>query len=235
VAKICYHAGVAAGMNYGVLESGAPHSNIDDAFKDHFRYDRDAIDWPRNIDEMTWNIKWFRPFEMSGYKPPEAGGRGHAWVVHGYDKSNDPDRLFWVNFGWGGTDDGWYACDSLQFSENQRHITRIAPEDVVSFVGRDDSFIGDGSPDEPYRDIETALSMAADSAIFIFKAGSVNTFSATELIINEPLILKGEQAVICEEGTWKEPIPGVFEKKMQYKDLDRRPEHSESAIRKSSR
>lgn len=36
-------------------------------------------------------------------------GGGHAWVVDGYD-SND---LFHMNWGWGGTDNGWYDLSEI--------------------------------------------------------------------------------------------------------------------------
>ena len=101
---------------------------------------------------MTYEIKWLRPVVLTGFN---ADGSGHAWVVLGYNKGTDPDRQFLMNLGWGGAP-GWYTCDSIDFNDRQRQVYQIAPEDVVNFVGRDDMVFGDGSPDEPYRDIETA-------------------------------------------------------------------------------
>ena len=71
----------------------------------------------------------------------------------------------------------------------QSQITQIAPENSVKFVGNSTS--GDGSPDSPYQNIETALVSAPDNATLVFKAGSDNTFSTNTLTINRPLTLKG--------------------------------------------
>lgn len=48
---------------------------------------------------------------------------GHAWVVDGYmknDNSNKPRRDYYIhcNFGWGGSNDGWYLIDALNNEEN---------------------------------------------------------------------------------------------------------------------
>ncbi len=199
VAKLCYHAGIAVGMNYGIKSSGAYPSDVDDALEDHFRYDYDATYGTRNINTMTEEIQWLRPMEFSGYRADTLGGGGHAWVVFGYNKTTDPDRQFKMNLGWGGFWDGWYSCDNVPefFNLKQHHVTRIAPLNVVKFVG--DSNPGDGSPDDPYEDIEEAIAEVPDNATLIFKAGSDNTFSAPTLTIGKPLILKGKDVIIRKE------------------------------------
>ena len=205
VATLCYHAGVAVSMDYGIRGSGAFTQDAADALPDHFRYDKDALYMSRDIDLMTNEIQWLRPVILRGYDPRHGA---HAWVVYGYNKRTDPDRQFRMNMGWGGASDDWYSCDNIDcldndgnpdFNQNQGHVTEIAPADVVNFVGRDDMVFGDGSPDEPYRDIETAISLCDDGATLIFKAGSDNTLSGSNLIINRPLTLKGHKAIIRKE------------------------------------
>ena len=114
------------------------------------------------------------------------------WVVSGYDKATDPDRLFLMNMGWRSGEVEWYTWDHY-FPVGQEHVTRIAPVNR-KFVG--DPSLGDGSPDNPYMNIEEALFEAPNGSTLIFKAGSVNTFAAGTLVINRPLILKGYNAVI---------------------------------------
>ena len=201
VAKLCYHAGIAVEMNYGIKGSGAYLSDVDDALEDHFRYDSDATYGARNIDTMTEEIQWLRPIEFRG-EDHQGGYRGHAWVIYGYNKGTDPDRQFKMNMGWGGYGDGWYSCDNIDYNndndidfwDNQKHVTRIAPLNVVKFVG--DSNPGDGSPDDPYKDIEEAIIEVPDNATLIFKAGSDNTFSLPTLTISRPLTLKGKDVII---------------------------------------
>jgi hypothetical protein len=194
VAKLCYHAGVAIGNEYGVRLSGAPSDQVEGPFEYHFRYDTDAVYQDQDIDTMTTEILWLRPFYFHGSKP----GGGHNWVVFGYNKGTDPNRQFMMNMGHGASSD-WYTCDNMPggYTNNQKHLIQIAPLNVVKFVGA--ASLGDGSPDDPYRDIEEAIAEAPDGATLIFKAGSDNTFSAATLTITKPLTLKGVDAVIRKE------------------------------------
>jgi hypothetical protein len=194
LAELSYEVGVAVEMDYGVCGSGAYTGDVDDALEDYFRYDEDATYGTKNTDTMTEEIQWLRPIVFRGH---DGGDGGHAWVIYGYNKGTTPMQ-FKMNMGWGGAHDGWYTCDNVPLGLNlgQKHVTRIAPEDMVKFVGADNS--GDGSPNDPYKDIKEAIENAPDGATLIFKAGSVNTFSGT-LIINRPFILKGRDVTIRGE------------------------------------
>jgi len=188
VAKFNQHVAVSVNMSFGFWGSSSNSSQVAQAVKNHFRYDTDAITNPTNLTIMTDEIKWLRPLALSGQ---QAEGGGHMWVVLGYDKATDPDRLFLMNLGWGGAAD-WYTWDHY-FPIGQDHVTYIAPLDT-KFVGS--LFFGDGSPVNPYHNIEAAAIGAPNGSTLIFKAGSVNTFDAASVIINRPLILKGYNAII---------------------------------------
>ncbi len=206
VAEICYHAGIAINMSYGLRSSSASFSQYPTAMEDHFRYDPNAIHENRDIDKMTEDILWLRPLDLNG---TNTWGGGHFWVVYGYNKATDPARQFKMNFGWGGARDNWYSCDFIgwdedgdgiddaHFSVGQTHTTKLAPLDVVKFVGEANP--GDGTPNDPYEDIEEAIAEAPDNSTLIFKAGSNNTFSTASLEIDKPLVLKGYNAVIQSE------------------------------------
>lgn len=204
LAELCYEVGVSIGMNYGKCGSGAYTGAVEYALEDFFRYDPDASFEMRDVEKMTEEIRWLRPMEFRGHDYQD-DYRGHAWVIYGYNRGTDPDRQFKMNLGWGGSGDGWYSCDHIDvnnddesdFWEGQKHLVRIAPRDVVRFVGGDGP--GDGSPDAPYADVEEALALAPDSTTLIFKAGSVNTFFGSSLVIDRPLVLKGVAAIIQRE------------------------------------
>jgi len=174
---------------------------VEEALPRNFRYDPDAVYGTVNTDTMTTEIQWLRPLEFAGWT---SGDGGHAWVVYGYNKGTDPNRQFKMNLGWGGGCDGWYTTDVMTtcapFTLTQEHVTHIAPLDVVKFVGAADS--GDGSPDDPYKNIREAIALppvgAPDGATLIFKAGSVNTFTGT-LVITRPCTLRGYNVVIRRE------------------------------------
>ncbi|MCX5753173.1 MAG: hypothetical protein NTW97_05940 [Candidatus Krumholzibacteria bacterium] len=78
--------------------------------------------------------------------------------------------------------------------QGQHNIIRAAPETGVKFVGASDG--GDGTPDNPYQNIEEAILKAASGTTLIFKPGSTNYFSASELILKRPMVLKGKEITI---------------------------------------
>lgn len=196
-AKLCYHAGIAVHMTYGAWGSGASLQSVVFAMPANFWYDPNCIYGNRNIATMTEEIQWLRPVELRGRKPT---GGGHAWVVYGYDMGTDPARQFLMNIGHEpARSHVWYSCDdpNLGWIDDQAHVTRLAPLNVVQFVGN--TISGDGSPSKPYKNVEQAIDPitgAPDGATLIFKAGSVNTFSAAPLVINRPFTLKGYNVVI---------------------------------------
>jgi len=197
VAELSYHAGLAAKMNYGIWGSGAERKNMVKALENNFRFDQDATLGTRDKNIMIEEIQWLRPIAFAGRDSPTTG---HVWVISGYNKGKDPWQ-FWMNLGWGGINNSndWFSYDGVpeNFNDDQQHVTRIAPLDVVRFVGASDS--GDGTPDNPYQHIEEAITAAPSGATLIFKAGSDNTFSASTLTINRPFTLKGKDITIRKE------------------------------------
>ena len=197
VAKLCYHGGIAVGMNWGVKVSTSGNHAAVSALENNFRYDPDGVCTDIiTTSTLIEEIQWLRPFFLEGCREKSAGGGCHSWIAYGYNKGIAPDHQFYINMGSGGGGDGLYTLDSIPFNLYQVQATHIAPLNV-KFVGAIDP--GDGSPDDPYEDIEEAIAEAADGATLIFKAGSDNTFVAAPLIIDKPLILKGKSVVIREQ------------------------------------
>jgi hypothetical protein len=162
----------------------------------NFLYDSDATynsdhEPPlTDTDTIINEIQWLRPIAAGGCLNPPIGAGGHAWVMHGYNQGFDPPQ-FLMNFGWGGAS-AWYTFDEVAGCHN--YTVQIAPQNSVRFVGNTTS--GDGSPDNPHRDIEEAILLAPDGATLIFKANSVNNFISTPLVIDKPLTLKGHNVTI---------------------------------------
>lgn len=204
-AEISYHSGVAVGMDYGVVGSSADTLDVPSALEANFQYDTDGTSAYRGssmVAHLVEEIRWLRPPIMAGQVPNVAG---HAWVVCGYDDSG-ADAQFLMNFGWGGGCAQWYTIDTIDpidvdgdgipdnFNSDQKYVRFIAPDEGVKFVGAADP--GDGTPNDPYENIEEAIAEAANNTTLIFKAGSENTFSAATLTINKPLTLKAYDASI---------------------------------------
>jgi hypothetical protein len=188
VATLTHHVGIACHMGYGVFSSWAGTSP--EPYINHFRYDPDASWGPNERCEpdtcegaktMVSEIQWLRPVNYT-YGPPLV----HSWVILGYNRLFLPDSMQFRG------DGGWYTVGPV-FQEHP-FVYRIAPKNVVKFVGAPNP--GDGSPNDPYRDIEEAIVEAPDNATLIFKAGSDNTFSAAPLIIDRPFTLKGRDVTI---------------------------------------
>ncbi len=197
-AELSYHAAVGVFMEFGLYGSSSHTDKVPRAVEDFFRYDPDATFASRSIATMTEEITWLRPVQLGGQRPSADGGGGHSWVVHGYDKSTDPDRLFCMNLGWYGNWDGWYACDQMpspnaSFVLDQGHSYRIAPESVVRFVDAGGS--GDGTPNDPWGSVAEVAAEHPDGALIIFKAGSDNTLSSS-VTLDRPCTLRGRDVLI---------------------------------------
>ncbi len=191
VAKLNNHVAIGVNSTFGVWGTSSYFGNDVAGLEDHFGYDYDALfTQVADIYSITTDILWLRPTGLGG---SSEGGGGHAWVVHGYNKSTDPHRQFLMNFGWGGSSDGWYTFDNAPFPLNHDMMTRIAPP-TVKFV--DNSGAGDGSPNNPYGSAAEAVAEAPNHSTLIFKAGSAFPYSGDSLTFNKPLLLRGYQAVI---------------------------------------
>jgi hypothetical protein len=202
VAELCFHAGVSISTDYGIFSSASSEAAVEYALENHFRYDPDVREYNLDIAMMIEELQWSRPLIFNGRD--FGADSGHAWVVTGYDRRGS-DTLFGMNFGWNGEADGWYACDKIDWDEDgewdftvdQDHVARIAPVNMVRFVGAADP--GDGSPSDPHQNIEEAVASAPNNATLVFRAGSDNTFPNAPLVIDRPMTLRGLGVVIRKE------------------------------------
>ncbi|MDP7027309.1 MAG: C10 family peptidase [Candidatus Marinimicrobia bacterium] len=141
-ALLLYDAGVSVNMDYGCDESGAhvtgfSHPTAQYAFSHYFMFDDDIASINRNSlmdDEFIFLLKNEfnnnRPVIYVGYdEGPGDEVSGHAWNCDGYDEYN----LFHMNWGWGGSTNGYYDINALTtsgntFSEGQSILYNIQPE-----------------------------------------------------------------------------------------------------------
>ena len=150
VATLMFHVGVAVEMNYGISSSGAytnsyGYSDLacsENALKDYFGYKntlysvyKDQTTSANWVNVLTAEMDAGRPVLESG-----RGGGGHAFVVDGYDNNG----LFHINWGWGGTYDGYFAHDALNpggggtgsssthsYNDDQSLVVGIEPNGVL--------------------------------------------------------------------------------------------------------
>lgn len=122
VATLMYHCGVAVNMDYGQINKGgstAYSTSIPNALITYFGYDKSAQYLRRNYyTDDEWTDLVYN--ELQAGRPVLYRGRdvyndeGHQFVCHGY---NADDNTFAINWGWGGSDDGYFTLmgvDGLQ-------------------------------------------------------------------------------------------------------------------------
>lgn len=137
VAKLMYHCGVAVSMNYSPTGSGAYSSSVAWAMRNYYDYTNGLILSKGSYAESNWvrilkrELENNRPLYYSGH-----GTGGHAFVFDGYQETNH----FHVNWGWGGSYNGYFYVSSLNpgsmnFTSSQQAIVGMIP--TTSFTGLD--------------------------------------------------------------------------------------------------
>jgi hypothetical protein len=131
-ARLLYHCGVAVNMDYGADGSGAYTKDVAKALKRNFGFTSQTQYFNRFDDEEAWvafmkeELNTDFPIIYAGNAP--SGGVGHCYNVDGYD-SND---LFHINWGWGGTNNGYYNINLFKdgdndYTSNQEVVIGVGP------------------------------------------------------------------------------------------------------------
>ena len=138
---LVWHAAIAVNMNYDCEGSGAQvtggYPSAEYALKNNFLYKSSLYDtYPSSWSDAQWvqklkdEIDANRPFIYVGYD--DEGG--HAWNCDGYDATNPDNVLFHMNWGWGGSEDGWFtvtgASDPNGWGSGSHVLINIEPESL---------------------------------------------------------------------------------------------------------
>ena len=136
VAKICYHIGVAVDMIWnvdGLGSSGTVEDYIPRALANQFGYNkyakirvRDVLGVEEFKKEIINDLSVGRPVIFNAIS---TSGGGHSFILDGYDASTD---MFHANWGWQGTDNGYYAIS----------VIKPASSDMGNFVCNQDAVLG---------------------------------------------------------------------------------------------
>lgn len=148
VATLLYHCGVSVNTAYGIYNSSATFSNVDDALWHTFNYEPpmhayrsvySQSDW---IEMMKRELNHLRPIFYTG-----AGSLSiHAFVCDGYDD----EGYFHMNWGWGGNADGYFLLSNLNpdlytFNTSQTAIIHVEAEQRVMTASEEElSFFVEG-------------------------------------------------------------------------------------------
>ncbi len=117
IGKLCYDAGVAVSMSYSKSGSGSNVFIVPHALVNRFGYrgamaalwsdGNSSVSLERTRRTMITNFDAGLPIEIG-----ITGDGGHAIVADGYGYSNGSFCCH-LNFGWAGSDDGWYIPPDL--------------------------------------------------------------------------------------------------------------------------
>lgn len=141
-ARLMYHAGVSVSMDYGVDGSGIPSNQvyrISDALKEHFGYGPQVTYHWRSGYKGDWEqliLNELYADRAVVYNAIDTkGGYGHSFNIDGFDG----DKMFHVNWGWGGTGNGYFRLDHLadaamNMNYDSNHVA------VVGIGGGDNAF-----------------------------------------------------------------------------------------------
>ena len=113
VAQLMHYCGVAVQMDYTNASSGAYSYNVSTALPKYFGYGSSVryVTKGSGYTDDTWDALLYkelaegRPFYLSGSNSQG----GHAFVCDGYDGNH----CFHINWGWGGSSDGYFLLTSL--------------------------------------------------------------------------------------------------------------------------
>lgn len=134
IAKLAYHVGVAIQMDYNYDGSGANTDNAKRRLVEVFKYDPEITSYYRGsyLDSAVSEYIRVLKNEIDCKRPVYYAGCNenvscHAYVLDGYDNEDK----FHINYGWGGSSNGFYAIDN--FTAGYSHWD-IAGECIANII-----------------------------------------------------------------------------------------------------
>lgn len=130
VAQLMYACGIACNTTYGLGASGSGSKNAALGLVRNLGYSSATVSLEKDF--FTYN-EWFEQLynELSAKRPILYTGvdkniYGHAFILDGYA----PNEYFHINWGWGGSSDGYFQLFSTKFSYNnaQEAIIGLQPK-----------------------------------------------------------------------------------------------------------
>ena len=144
VALLMKHCGYSVNMQYTKSGSGAFTSDAVDALRKRFYYNKNMhFYWRSYFPNREWMEKIFA--ELNDGCPVLYGAQrsdgGHEFVFDGYDE----DGKVHVNWGWEGSQDGWFDIASLNGYTSGQEMVLVRKNDVLlpyqSYWGMDGDLV----------------------------------------------------------------------------------------------
>lgn len=171
VARLLWHCGIAVNMNYGTDGSGAQNGSIASGLKKYFAYPSSVTSYARaSYSDTDWKAMILEELTNGRavcYAATDlTKGYGHAFNLDGYDGSG----RFHVNWGWGGSYNGYFLIDNLQdhtmnmyYKDNHQMVVGIrAPSDDPSDITLSNTSVLEKQPVGTVVGAVTVVSEAAN-------------------------------------------------------------------------
>lgn len=121
VAELMYSCGVSVEMNYGTSGSSADHNLIANALTDYFGYDVGMLQLNRDYYlQSEWENIIYEELQCGRpvlYRGSTYNNEGHEFVCDGYENG-----YFHINWGWGGSCDGYFVLTALNPPSDDNHF-----------------------------------------------------------------------------------------------------------------
>ncbi|MDR2009064.1 MAG: C10 family peptidase [Bacteroidales bacterium] len=219
VAKLMFHTGVSVYMNYGPFESGSSLEYAVISMRNNFRY-RSGIELKYQSEvpnDEEWRFLLRNELDLRRpvlYRGNSSTG-GHAFICDGYQGS----YFFHFNWGWGGSEDGFYYVGNLNpnnnmlYASNQGIMLNVAPEGEAGthykyctgelIIPFPEGSFGDGSGYNNYfpnTDCQWLLTVEnADTAI-------LNNYDSLRIFFNTFDVKAGDVLTIYDGNSTEAPI-----------------------------
>lgn len=131
VATLMYHCAISVNMQWAIDGSGAFSADVPPAVRTYFSYSNQVQQLMRdNFSYEAWAAKLKESFDMGWpvYYSGQGPDGGHAFVCDGYDDAN----LFHYNFGWGGSGDGYFDFDNIEYNSSDAVVFNFVPSEVYN-------------------------------------------------------------------------------------------------------
>ena len=189
VATLMYHCGVSVNMMYAPDGSGAFSPDVPIAINTYFSYSDQAVHISKlghSYDEWIALLKSNIDQQIPLYYSGQSSEGGHAFVCDGYDN----DDLFYFNWGWGGSANGYFLIDGEHFDYSGSQAI------VYDFIP---NYVYDGMPKAPEN-----LSVSIDNDVS--RVGHLTWTNPSETMTGEPLtsldkIIVKRNSIVVQEIT----------------------------------
>ncbi len=127
IGQLIYHVGVSVDMNYRPTSSGAVTGRLCEVMPQHFYYTNQMLNLYRETYTREEYLDLiYRSVDMSW--PMVHRGGGHAYVLDGYNEAG----MVHFNWGWSGSDDGWFDIDNHDYVDGESVIYNYVPAEIYA-------------------------------------------------------------------------------------------------------